>query len=128
MRSDRCCRVPGVGFTTSLDFPTIDALQNSFGGGAGDAFVTFVTTEGPGGLGYSTYLGGTGEDVGSGIVAVGVILGSGIGGETNVTGFTTSTDFPTASPGQAVHGGGVHDAFPAQRGGFGPQLLHLSGG
>jgi hypothetical protein len=61
-----------AGQTSSTDFPTKNALQTTFGGGTGsfgggaDAFVTKLNTAGSA-LVYSTYLGGSGEDVASGI-------------------------------------------------------------
>src|SRR6267378_1512436 len=57
-----------VGWTNSSNFPaTAGAFQTTFGGGT--SFDTFVTKLNPTGsaLVYSTYLGGTGEDDGSGI-------------------------------------------------------------
>src|SRR5207253_7212460 len=53
---------------------------------------------------YSTYLGGSGGDAGDGI-AVDAL------GSAYVTGITSSTNFPTASPLQAANGGGSDDAF-----------------
>jgi hypothetical protein len=57
-----------TGLTYSVNFPTVNALQPSFGG-AGDAFLAKVNTDGAGvsSLAYSTYLGGSGLDQGNGI-------------------------------------------------------------
>ncbi len=95
-----------TGDTSSTDFPTASPFQAAFGGapfgGGGDAFVTKLNASGNA-LVYSTYLGGSGDDGGNGIAVD-------ASGNAYVTGDTTSTDFPTASPFQAAFGGG-RDAF-----------------
>jgi Bacterial Ig-like domain (group 3)/Beta-propeller repeat len=89
-----------TGTTTSGNFPTLMPLQPSNGGPfeSGDAFVAKLS---PGGsaLIYSTYLGGSGYDQGSGIA-----LDS--SGNAYVTGSTSSANFPTANPLQPFLGGG----------------------
>ncbi|WP_371380165.1 SBBP repeat-containing protein [Sporomusa aerivorans] len=92
-----------TGFTNSLNFPTLRALQPNFGGGEFDAFVTKISACGSF-LIYSTYLGGSGLDEGFGI-AVDAF------GNANVTGFTNSLNFPTHNPLQPTFGGGPLDAF-----------------
>jgi hypothetical protein len=52
-----------TGYTQSTDFPTVAAFQNSSPGGY-EVFVSKITPSGSG-LVYSTYLGGSGGDVGS---------------------------------------------------------------
>jgi len=77
-----------AGATNSTDFPTTGkALQRSFGGTSfdHDAFVTKLNPTGSA-LAYSTYLGGSGEDWGSGI--------SVLNGNAYVSGFSASPDFP----------------------------------
>jgi hypothetical protein len=74
-----------TGTTSSLDFPTMRALQPVYGGG-GDAYVSKLDTNGA--MMYSTYLGGTNLDSGHAIVV-------NHAGEAFVTGTTYSTDFPT---------------------------------
>jgi hypothetical protein len=88
-----------TGFTASTDFPTAGALESVHGGGTHDAFVTKL---GPTGstLAYSTYLGGSGDDLGTRVAADS-------SGYAYVTGYTNSTDFPVASPWQTENGGGT---------------------
>jgi hypothetical protein len=95
-----------TGYTTSLDFPTINALQPSYGGGLSDAFVAELSAGGTS-LVYSTYLGGTGADD-SYSIAVDAA------GNAFVTGYTFSIDFPLVDPIQASFGGGYSDAFVAE--------------
>jgi uncharacterized repeat protein (TIGR01451 family) len=89
-----------TGDTHSADFPAQNAVQG-YGGGA-DAFVVKLAVDGSA-LAYSTYLGGSSGDYGTGIA---VRAGSAL-----VAGITFSDDFPTESPLQATHGGGQADGF-----------------
>jgi uncharacterized protein (TIGR03437 family) len=93
-----------TGFVYSLDFPTRNPVQAAIGGRV-DAFVTKLNSAGNN-LVYSTYFGGSHDDGGFGI---------GVDASLNayVTGFTTSTNFPTTTPFQAGNGGG-DDAFVAK--------------
>jgi hypothetical protein len=75
-----------AGDTFSDDFPTLSALQGSYGGD-GDAFVAKFNAAGDTLL-YSTYLGGSGKDYCYGMAVDG-------GGNAVVTGQTGSADFPT---------------------------------
>ncbi|MEK6282886.1 MAG: SBBP repeat-containing protein [Acidobacteriota bacterium] len=85
-----------AGYTLSTNFPTAAALQPTLRG-ATDAFVTKFNTAGSV-LVYSTYLGGVdGNDLGYGIQVDAF-------GNTYVTGYTTSTNFPTVSPIQPAKG------------------------
>jgi hypothetical protein len=83
-----------VGWTTSVDFPTTpDAFQTAYAGGSSDVFVTELNPAAStvaAQLVYSTYLGGSGQDVGFGIA-----LDS--NNNTYVTGYTYSTDFPVTA-------------------------------
>ena len=90
-----------TGYTQSANFPTQNAFQPS-NGGATDAFLTKLNAIGSG-LVYSTYLGGNGDDE-----AQGLALGS--TGTASLTGFTSSTNFPTLLPYQAANAGN-YDAF-----------------
>ncbi|NEQ37736.1 MAG: hypothetical protein F6K40_16280 [Okeania sp. SIO3I5] len=57
-----------TGNTNSVDFPTVNALQNTYGGGefSGDAFAVKLSNDGSNIL-YSTYLGGQDNDFSSAI-------------------------------------------------------------
>jgi hypothetical protein len=75
-------------------FPTTSgAYQTTFQGGNVDAFVFELAPSG-GSLVYSTYLGGNGDDV-----ATGIALAKDASGDTFVVGSTTSTNFPTMPTG-----------------------------
>ena len=77
-----------TGATGSAAFPLARALDPTLGGGL-DAFVTKL---GPGGsLYFSTYLGGSGDDFGTGIAVDAA-------SRVYVTGHTASPDFPLATP------------------------------
>jgi Beta-propeller repeat len=78
-----------AGGTKSSDFPTKGAYQSTLKG-ATNAFVLELNAAGST-LMYSTFLGGTGSDV-----ATGLALDS--GGNAYVVGSTTSTDFPPKNP------------------------------
>ncbi len=87
-----------TGWTRSTDFPTANSFQARNGGGLGDVFVTKFNASGSA-LVYSTYLGGSGQDISEGIAVDSF-------GNACVTGYTESTDFPTANAFQARYGGG----------------------
>jgi photosystem II stability/assembly factor-like uncharacterized protein len=91
-----------TGITSALNFPTVNALQ-PLNGGRDDAFVVKVNSTGSA-LIYSTYLGGSRDDFGSGIAADS-------SGNAFVTGMTISRDFPKVNALQPNHGGGAYDAF-----------------
>ena len=90
-----------TGTTYSIDFPTASPIQGTLSGNA-DAFITKMDSVGS--LTYSTYLGGSGADQ-----AYGIALDS--SGNTYVTGYTDSLDFPIVYPIQGIHGGGTYDVF-----------------
>jgi hypothetical protein len=84
-----------AGLTQSPDFPTsvyfsapLHGMQENFGG-VEDAFVTKLDAFGFLNEGYSTYLGGSGQDQAHGISVDST-------GNAYVTGFTASPNFPTA--------------------------------
>jgi uncharacterized protein (TIGR03437 family) len=90
-----------TGDTRSSDFNTKNPLQAVNRGGL-DAFISKLDPAGAA-LVYSTYLGGSGEDL-----AQGVALDA--SGNAYLTGYTTSNDFNTKSPIQPYSRGGV-EAF-----------------
>jgi hypothetical protein len=104
-----------TGDTNSTDFPTMNPLQPAYGGGYWDAFVAELNHTGSA-LVYSTYLGGSGYDVG-----IDIAVDS--SGNAYVTGYTTSTDFPTMNPLQPANAGG-YDAFVAQLNPSGSALVY----
>jgi hypothetical protein len=92
-----------TGYTTSSDFPTENAWDDSFNGGSYDAFVTKFSAAGNSLL-YSTFLAGSDSDVGYGIA----VDGSGCA---YVTGRTESSDFPTENAWDDSYNGGDWDVF-----------------
>ena len=82
-----------TGYTYSTDFPTVNPLQGSLGGGR-DAFITKLNPVGSA-LVYSTYLGGSNDDQANAIAVD-------PSGNAYVTGFTESTNFPILDPFQAT--------------------------
>ncbi|MGD0921747.1 MAG: SBBP repeat-containing protein, partial [Terriglobia bacterium] len=93
-----------TGATQSPDFPLVNALQPTNGGGS-DVFVTKVNFSGTA-LVYSTYLGGAQADTGQAIKVDS-------SGNAYVTGYTFSSDFPTQNPYQGSTTG-PPDAFVAE--------------
>lgn len=94
-----------TGNTSSLNFPTLGALQPERSGFSGDAFVTSLAPNGSS-LNFSTYLGGINSDTGRGIA---------VDSSKNVyvVGVTVSTNFPTVNPLQPGPGGST-DVFVAK--------------
>jgi Beta-propeller repeat len=82
-----------TGSTISTNFPTMNPLQPSLGLGNA-AFVAKLDRSGSA-LHYSTYLGGSGVDEGTGIAVD-------VRGNAYVTGRTNATDFPTLNPVQPI--------------------------
>ena len=104
-----------TGSTTSTDFATTAGTFQTTPGGASDAFVAQVNSTGSG-LVYASYLGGSADDSGYGIVVDS-------SGNAYVTGSTQSPNFPTVTPAQAVNAG-ASDAFVAKVNFGGTQLLY----
>jgi hypothetical protein len=95
-----------TGSTRSPDFPVFKAIQTNLAGTASsDAFVTRLSSDGSTLL-YSTYLGGSDDDVGNGIAVDGF-------GAACIVGTTRSANFPTRLPLQAAFGG-QSDVFLAR--------------
>lgn len=102
-----------TGYTYSPDFPSADRRKGAAGydrtyNQNGDAFVVKLNPVGQT-LAYWTFLGGTDHDIGSGIAVDGT-------GAAYVTGYTVSSDFPSADRPKAPPGydqtyNGNEDAF-----------------
>jgi hypothetical protein len=103
-----------TGYTLSTNFPSLNAFQPSYGSNI-DAFVTKLNTTGNSLL-YSTYLGGSGDEYGYSIAVDS-------SGSAYITGFTTSTNFPTASPIQEFKSAGT-DAFLSKLNASGNALVY----
>lgn len=111
-----------TGVTLAGDFPTVGPFQPAFAGGIGDAFVAKLAPDGASLL-YSSFLGGSGFEVGTAIAIS--------GGAAYVTGETDSTDFPAVGAVQPSPGGGGGDAFAAKVAAGGATLAYstyLAGG
>jgi hypothetical protein len=111
-----------TGFTQSTDFPTVNSFQNNSGGGL-DAFVTKLDPTGTSLL-YSTYLGGSGDDIGLGIAVDGA-------GSAYITGYTPSSNFPTLNPFQKTCSACIVTAFVTKLDPSGSKLeysTYLGGG
>ncbi len=94
------------GYTNSNNFPTLNSFDNSFNGGSYDCYLTKLNSSGDA-LYFSTYLGGSGDEIGRGItidLVENVIL----------TGRTGSSDFPTTTNAYDNSYNGSGDAFLAQ--------------
>ncbi len=103
-----------TGGTNSANFPTKNPLQAALGG-ASDAFVAKLDPTGSA-LVYSTFLGGTMDDVGNGIAVDS-------SGNAYATGNTLSTNFPTKNPLQPASGG-ARDTFVAKLNAAGSVLVY----
>ena len=95
-----------AGGTSSTNFPvTSNAPQATYGGGKDDAFVVKLDPTGSNLL-YSTYIGGSDQDLASGIAVDGT-------GNIYVGGQTASTNLPVVQPLQSMNKGGT-DGFIAK--------------
>jgi hypothetical protein len=104
-----------AGGTSSTMFPVLNAFQSDYGLGAQNAFISKLKSNGSG-LVYSTYLGGDDNDS-----ATGIAVDS--SGSAYVTGFATSTNFPTLNPLQGALEGLVN-AFVAKLSSSGSALVY----
>ena len=104
-----------AGETSSLDFPTVNALQ-PMPAGLFEGFVAKLSPEG-GALMYATYLGGSQDDI---ITSIAVDSA----GAAHVTGNTTSADFPIMNPLQPELVAGTADAFVTKLAPDGATLAH----
>lgn len=107
-----------VGHTTSSNFPVASAFQPDFHGSISipDVFVTKLSQAGDS-IVYSTYLGGSGNDLGLGIALDAT-------GNAYVTGFTGSPDFPTRPGSFSTAHKGNNDAFVTKLNAQGAALVY----
>jgi Beta-propeller repeat/Viral BACON domain/Putative binding domain, N-terminal len=103
-----------TGLAISSDFPTVSALQTTFGGDV-DAFVTKINTSGSA-LVFSTFLGGDRNDQGSSIALDGFR-------NIYIAGFTQSTNFPISDAIQSSLSGS-DDIFVAKLSETGSALIY----
>ncbi len=98
-----------TGYTRSTDFPTTaGAFRTAYGGGPsyGDIFVTKLNAAGSAAV-YSTYLGGSDDEVGTSIAVDS-------SGDAYLTGYTRSSNFPTTPASfQTTFGGGTCGQLPS---------------
>lgn len=92
-----------TGSTLSPDFPVVRAIYSDFGGGASDGYMAKFDPSGSQLL-FSTYLGGSGDDFGTGIAFDS-------GGGIYLTGYSNSPDLPTTAGPQASYSGGTCGAL-----------------
>ncbi len=106
---DSTGKVYVAGETSSGNFPTVSPFQPVSGGGK-DTFVAKLdpSQTGTPSVVYSSYLGGSGDDVGFGI-AVNSAGDAWVAGQT-----ASANNFPTVNPVQPAFGGGPSDAFVAR--------------
>lgn len=113
------------GDSRSLDFPTMNAYQDSLSGLVGDDVIVFKLNSSGNGLAYSTYLGGSGSDI-----SLGIAIDD--SGNAYVTGTTSSSNFPTLNAYQnSLSTAFVSDAFVTKFSSTGNSLMYstyLGGG
>jgi hypothetical protein len=105
-----------AGETSSTNFPVVSPLQSALRGPE-DMFVTKLDPDGSAVI-FSTYLGGSGTEVGNAIAVD-------RHGQTHVFGTTSSTDFPTINAVQPRLGG-ARDSFIARLHQDGSAVIHSS--
>ncbi len=106
-----------TGFTASANFPTTAGAFQTTAGGLTDAFVTSLPINGKS-LVYSTFIGGTADDRGNGIVIDSA-------GRAYITGFGSSATYPvTPDALQGAFGGPSSDVIFTQLSANGASLLY----
>ena len=94
-----------TGDTVSTNFPTVNPFQSVNGGGAHDIIAAKISPDGKA-LVYSTYLGGSGDEIGNAI-------GLDFAGNAYIGGSTNSANFPSTGGFQTASGGGVDGTISA---------------
>lgn len=101
-----------TGYTSSTNFPLVNAFQATFGGSSSapyygdDSFILKLAPDGAS-LVYSSYIGGSGFDNAAGI-------GIDSAGNAYLAGQTNSSNFPLLNPIQSSFAGGFNDGFIAK--------------
>jgi len=103
-----------TGYTYSTNFPIQNALQAT-NAGAPDGFLTKLNPAGSG-LVFSTYLGGSSGDYGTGVALSPT-------GDVYLSGYTQSTNFPVANPFRPANAGAT-DAFVTRFNAAGSGLVY----
>ncbi|HJS22992.1 MAG TPA: SBBP repeat-containing protein, partial [Pyrinomonadaceae bacterium] len=103
-----------TGRTHSTNFPTASAFRST-NSGLRDIFITKLNPTGTA-IVYSTYIGGSGDDLGFAITV-------NSSGESYATGWTNSSNFPLANALQPFYGGGTTDSFLIRLNSTGNSLL-----
>ena len=117
-----------AGYTTSSDFPPVNAFQSTFGGHQ-NGFITEVNSAGTT-WAYSTYLGGLSQTSyvtpQTGGHVFDVCYGIALDGSRNiyVTGWTTSPNFPTRNPIQSTNTNPFGMAFVSELAAGGASLVY----
>lgn len=123
LATDPLGAVYATGETTAFGFPTTAGAYQTAFRGVGDVFILKLNAAGSA-LVYSTLLGGTGEERGTGIAVDSA-------GNAHVTGWTDSPVFPTTAGAYQTTAPGALDAFYAKLNSGGTALLYstrLGGG
>ncbi len=116
-----------VGWTGSANFPVTGGVYGTILNGPTDVFIAKFDPNGA--LVWSTYLGGSGDDVQYDSQIAGIAVDG--SGNVAVSGSTVSTDFPTTSNAVQRTFGGGNDAFVSEVNATGRTLLYstyLGGG
>ncbi len=100
-------------------FPTRNAYDATYGGGASDVIVAKFdpTLSGSASLIYATYLGGAGAETATGVAVDSL-------GRAHVTGYSSGSFTTTADALQASYAGGANDVFYATLGTLGNSLVY----
>lgn len=107
-----------VGRTSSTDFPTSNAYQETFGGGLFDAFIYKLSSDGQSVI-FSTFFGGSGQEWATDVAVC-------ENGDIVIIGSTASTDLPIMNAYQSSNKGGVYyslDIFIAKFNSLGDLLF-----